>query len=430
MKRTRKQAYSSFARFGTGLLILVVIAGVRLGAQSLKVGAAKIDISPDKPVAMAGYPHPHTRLSESVHDRLFARATAFINGSRRLVLVSADTTSLLFISQSIRQSILDAHGLEPEELILAATHTHSAPLLSHMEGWPVPNNFEYTRSLREKLVTAVGQALGSASEAAVGAGHGSSPVGVNRRVPATDETGKPVIRLGRNPETAFDRDLLVLKIVKPDGSLLACLFSLATHSRSLNYQNKQISGDIFGLAEQYAEDAFGAPSVASAFAGASGDIDPWFVVPSFDPGKNRTAPTVLLGSLLGEELVSVTGAITQSSGVASLNSTRAVLPIPAQPSKNKGSTTRDLPVTAARIGDIGIVAVDCELFNDIGKAIKKQSPFKETFVITNCGEGGYLPTRQAHAEGGYEVGISPFAPEAADFLVAEAVKLLNQVREP
>jgi len=379
---------------------------------------------------MAGYPHPHTRLSESVHDRLFARATAFVNASRRLVLVSADTTSFLFVSQSIRQSILDAHGLKPEELILAATHTHSAPLLSHMEGWPVPNNYEYTQSLRAKLITVVGQALGSASEAAVGAGRGSSPVGINRRVTATDETGKPVIQLGRNPEAAIDRDLLVLKAVKPDGSLLACLFSLATHSRSLNYQNRMISGDIVGLAEQYTEDAFGPPSITSAFAGASGDIDPWFVVPSFDPGRNRTAPTVLMGNLLGEELLNVTSAINQSSAAASLNSIHAVLPIPAQPSKNKGSTTHDLPVTAARIGDIGIFAADCELFNDIGKAIKKQSPFRETFVITNCGEGGYLPTREAHTEGGYEVAVSPFAPEAADFLVSQAVKLLNQVLEP
>ncbi|RPJ64536.1 MAG: hypothetical protein EHM23_00325 [Acidobacteria bacterium] len=429
MERTRKRAHSSLTRLGIGLLILVILAGMRLGAQSLKVGVAKIDISPDKPVAMAGYPHPHTRLSESVHDRLFARATAFINGSHRLVLVSADTTSFLFVSQSIRQSILDAHGLKPEELILAASHTHSAPLLSHEPGWPVPNNYEYTQSLRANLVTVVGQALGSASEAAVGAGHGSSPIGVNRRVPSTDDTGKPVIRLGRNSEAAIERDLLVLKVVKTDGSLLACLFSLATHSRSLNYQNKMISGDIFGLAEQYAEDALGSSSIISAFAGASGDIDPWFVVPSFDPGKNRTAPTVLMGSLLGEELVNVTTAITQSSAAPSLNSIRAVLPVPALAAKNKGSTTRDLAVTAARIGDIGIFAVDCELFNDIGKAIKKQSPFRETFVITNCGEGGYFPTREAHAEGGYEVAISPFAPEAADFLVSQAVKLLNQVRE-
>ncbi len=38
-------------------------------------------------------------------------------------------------------------------------------------------------------------------------------------------------------------------------------------------------------------------------------------------------------------------------------------------------------MTAARIGDIGIFAVDCELFNDRGEAIKKQAPFKGTFVF-------------------------------------------------
>ena len=66
------------------------------------------------------------------------------------------------------------------------------------------------------------------------------------------------------------------------------------------------------------------------------------------------------------------------------------------------------------------------MFNEIGRAIKTASPFQHTFVITHCnGSSGYLPTRPAYDEGGYEVQSSRFAPGSAEQVIQESVRMLQ-----
>lgn len=58
---------------------------------------------------------------------------------------------------------------------------------------------------------------------------------------------------------------------------------------------------------------------------------------------------------------------------------------------------------ALRIGELGIVAIPCEVFTAIGLDIKKMSPMKKTFTIELAnGYNGYLPTPEQHKLGGYE----------------------------
>jgi hypothetical protein len=60
-------------------------------------------------------------------------------------------------------------------------------------------------------------------------------------------------------------------------------------------------------------------------------------------------------------------------------------------------------IQAMRIGDLGIAAVPCEVFVEIGLEIKAKSPFKPTFTIELAnGYNGYLPTPEHHKLGGYE----------------------------
>ena len=81
-----------------------------------------------------------------------------------------------------------------------------------------------------------------------------------------------------------------------------------------------------------------------------------------------------------------------------------------------------------RVGDVAVVGLGGEVFNDIGKAIKAASPFPHTLIITHCnGSAGYLPTKEACPEGGYGVDNSPFGPEAAGEVVKEAMRLLREL---
>jgi neutral ceramidase len=62
-----------------------------------------------------------------------------------------------------------------------------------------------------------------------------------------------------------------------------------------------------------------------------------------------------------------------------------------------------LIIQTLKIGDLGIAAIPCEVFAEIGLEIKKRSPLQPTFTIELAnGYNGYLPTLAQHKLGGYE----------------------------
>jgi hypothetical protein len=86
-------------------------------------------------------------------------------------------------------------------------------------------------------------------------------------------------------------------------------------------------------------------------------------------------------------------------------------------------------VQALRVGDLGIVGIPGEPFVGLGLEIKRRSPFPKTCAIELANDSvGYLPTRQAFGEGGYEVVSSPFTPGVGEQLVETALRLLGRLR--
>ncbi|HSA00747.1 MAG TPA: neutral/alkaline non-lysosomal ceramidase N-terminal domain-containing protein, partial [Candidatus Paceibacterota bacterium] len=271
--------------------------------QPLRAGASRIEITPAQPVTLAGYAS-RKELSQGVHDPLSARAVAFSQGGNRLVLVSIDNLGFYNgTAEPLREEILNACRLQPSELFLCAIHTHSAPTLTLNPEKGHSNNVQYTKWLQAKLVEAVRSALDRLEPAEIGVGSGSSPVGSNRREVVQDNTGQTRIALGRNPSLLTDREVQVLKINGANrGELRGALFAYSTHSTSLGPGNSLISGDVHGLAEQFLERYLGASVVAPGFAGASGDIDPWYrVLPGFKTTHGWIPEPVLMGTLLGQE---------------------------------------------------------------------------------------------------------------------------------
>src|ERR1044072_1481318 len=114
-----------------------------LCAQPLFVGAARVDITPEKPVALMGYSNPERRMSEGIHDRLYARAVAFRCGTKRLGLVSCELSGFQTVPVlHFQKDIFAKFGLAQSELVFCGTHTHSAPMLFLNAAYPHPNNFE------------------------------------------------------------------------------------------------------------------------------------------------------------------------------------------------------------------------------------------------------------------------------------------------
>ncbi len=388
-------------------------------ALPLLAGAARVDITPSVPVALEGYLNPENRISEGVHDRLYARAVALGVGAKRVVLVSCDLGSFNLGPYFLRL-ISERWGLQPDEILLCATHTHSGPQLSLNPDYPHPNNFSYTRTLERTLVDVTGKALRAMSPARVAVGRGRAAVGVSRRTLLPDGQ----VEMLPNPNGAADDEVLVLRLSRPAGPALAVLFDYASHSRSLRRANTLVSGDILGIAEQAVERSAGGGLIAAAFAGASGDVDPASVVDTFDAPPGGVPPTVRLATLLGDEAARAAATAVDVQGPSGLRTAAARVNLPP-----KTAGPKWVNVIVVAIGDIAIVGLDCEASVEVGLAIKKASPFAATFVITHCnGATGYLPTARQHAEGGYEVARTGFGPGAADVLTRETLAMLARLR--
>jgi len=93
------------------------------------------------------------------------------------------------------------------------------------------------------------------------------------------------------------------------------------------------------------------------------------------------------------------------------------------------------PVCALACGGFAMVGLPGEVFVELGMQIRSRSPFPVTLVVGYAnGDIGYVPTRSAYPEGGYEVEHAyryygfpaPLAPEAGEMMVEAGVECLNE----
>ena len=86
-----------------------------------------------------------------------------------------------------------------------------------------------------------------------------------------------------------------------------------------------------------------------------------------------------------------------------------------------------LPIWGVSIGkSVSFGGFPGEPFNDIGVALKKQTPFRmSVFACLTNGSRGYFPFSDSYKQGGYESATSPFGPSVADDLIAGELALLK-----
>jgi hypothetical protein len=78
--------------------------------------------------------------------------------------------------------------------------------------------------------------------------------------------------------------------------------------------------------------------------------------------------------------------------------------------------------------DIAWVALQGEMFVELGLSIKAASPFRQTNVIELASGGSYyMPHRSAFAEGQFEVVSTRYAEGAGEMLVTTAIRLLGEL---
>lgn len=82
-----------------------------------------------------------------------------------------------------------------------------------------------------------------------------------------------------------------------------------------------------------------------------------------------------------------------------------------------------------RLGDgLLLVALPGEVFVETQEEIRQRSGLEDLLVVTYANDyPGYFCRPEAYEQGGYEAGVSPFAPEADGLLVETALAALKEV---
>ncbi len=93
-----------------------------------------------------------------------------------------------------------------------------------------------------------------------------------------------------------------------------------------------------------------------------------------------------------------------------------------------GLQSVELDIWALVFGELALALCNGEPFCEIGLAIKRASPFANTFFGGYTGASiGYIPWPEAYPQGGYAVETTPFLPEAADLLTAGTIAALQKL---
>lgn len=394
---------------------------------SFRASAVKVDITPSGSKWLAGYP---ARQSTGVHDRLFHRIAALDDGHTQFFLISSDLC--LFapsVYDQLTARLQRETGIAPLQVWWTVTHTHAAPELGP-HGLPklmMPERYkhepdqEYTAQVEKLLIDGIKEARAKLAPARMAIGTGYSAANINRR--ARDIDGH--ISLGLNPDGPTDRQIGLVRLERPDGTPIALIANYSMHGTALGQQNTLISGDAPGTVATYVEEKLGAPMLF--INGAAGNMAPIYTVqPSFS-AFHITEFNVLLG----DRILAANRSTAPATAQVHFRLGEKAVETPRRPGfgwdESLGNYLRAaggeagiirMPVRFLIINeDLAIWSAPVELFCEISMNVRDRSPYPHTFYFGySNGWLGYLATRKAFGEGGYETRTCPFTEQVEDDL--------------
>ena len=98
----------------------LLLASTALMADPVAVGAAKVDVTPTHPVALAGY-GGRTQEHEGVDTKIWARALA-IGAKNPAMIIAVDNCGIpASVTRAVAAKLQKGHGVKPANLVLAVT---------------------------------------------------------------------------------------------------------------------------------------------------------------------------------------------------------------------------------------------------------------------------------------------------------------------
>ncbi|HET8547619.1 MAG TPA: neutral/alkaline non-lysosomal ceramidase N-terminal domain-containing protein [Bryobacteraceae bacterium] len=384
------------------LLFIAALVSAAQTGPALRAGLARVEITPSGSMQMYGYAKRKCGPSNGTHDPLYAKALVLEAGDSRMAIVTLDLGSM--VSNNLRQEV--AAKLNIPLLLLAASHTHSAPaFLPYGSAQSMgPDADAYLAEVERRILSAVEQASKSMFDARLGIGRGLLQLGYNRLLVRDDGRARALFdNLDRVPHGPVDPEFVLLRIDDASGRARALLVHYAAHAVVLGPTNCKYSADYPGVLQAKLEAEF--EGVQCMFVqGGAGDINPLF---QGRTGKEEDDFRLVqkMGELLAAEVVRANRRVQMlPPRASSIQSKTEVLTF-----RDRWEPDKKLEVGIATVlinGEIALATLPGEPMHKLQRMWKEQAdvphPLFYGYTYTSGGTwAGYIPDLRSAAYGGY-----------------------------
>jgi neutral ceramidase len=402
-------------------------------SSNFKVGVAKREITPGRPVPMWGYGARHDRLSQGVLDPLWAKTLVIEAGQAKLAIVGMDlgrgpTPAMM---NRIRRAIAPS-GIA--NALICGSHSHHGPVieLTDQPGFgqgKFDDAVAYAKELPERIIAAILEADANRRPARLGVG--ARDLALNRN------------RHSRRAEKPTDPRMTVIRFDGQDGSLLAALVHYTAHPVLTATELLKFSADYPGSLQAKVEKELNVPCIF--IQGAAGDQ-------SANPPDGKRDPKSY-GELLAEQALGLfretatavprrpslqaktdhfefATRVNFKSPITFLLYSQSFFPELIRNFFHEFERGVQTEVTTVVLnGELAIVGLSGEPFCQHSLRLRQRAHLPWVLVFGYCnGHQLYFPTIEAASEGGYgaDSRVSPIALGAGEMMMDRA--LINIIR--
>lgn len=404
---------------------------------SLSAGTAKADITPDPAMINWVDKKPY----HGVLDPISARTLILGDGTTAAVFICWDLIDAAddAVAQ-VRRAVREATGIPEAHILVAASHTHSAPRSPFTASGASPGYAERMKPIAEDPVYRewAGRIPAVCADIARNAQESMQPVTLaigranagewlfNRR--PLDPHGNVVTTFTpKDPYSLpeglrfrpLDPTLTVLNLQDAQGRTAATLFSVPCHAVSIYPHHQGVSADWPGPACDHIAAELG--GAALFLQGCAGDIVP--------ARRGEEARAQMARFFADRALAAAAQRHPLPAEPLQVASERVALPLTRQARADVKADTRAAEIQVIACGPLAIVALPGEPLNGLARDIQARSSFPHTLVAGYAnGRGmGYVGLPGEKALGGYEARAGRGTEECGLFMVETAIRLLEEL---
>lgn len=431
------------------------------GGPPLSAGEGSVDVTPPLGIEMAGFHRPpgEERRITGIRQPPAARALVLQSARARAAIVSLDACGLCGeMSGRVRGQIAKKLATAVENVHICATHTHSMPTFRYFRQWGAVSK-EYMAVVERRIVRAVELARDDLAPAELYVGNSPADGANFNRTTDTWKTDRQFTKDSTDADRWLDTMVRVMHFRRSGGRGHLLWYHFSAHP--VCYTDAQAGPDWPGLVEtRLRKDEKLSPSFLQGHIGDvnPGSGKPWLGVAEDVASKVAAAVRRAVDAGVRVKVDGLRVLHRQVEVPLDIDRLKSWLAqyrddptkcdrgpwVDARFAEDwfAGASKWDLqrtelsvPVTAIRIGELGLLLHPAELYSFYGLAIQRDCPLPNTLVVGYADDIiGYLPDPEAYRRGEYSaivvpkiIDLPPFAPSAARQLTRGAVELLEQV---